>query len=307
MFLSVSFICAILLDLLFGEPKTYHPLVGFGRLILWLEQRCLKSNTTSDWQKISGVVAWAILVLPFSALIYTLQQLDWFAPFFSPILLYFCIAPSSLKQHGNAVLQALEQQDLPLAQQKVAMLVSRETADMDEHAVRRATVESLLENGADAIFAPLFWFIIAGAAGAVFYRLSNTLDAMWGYKNQRYLYFGWAAARIDDGLNWLPARLTALSYALLGNTALALHCWKTQARLLESPNAGVVMTAGAGALNVQLGGAARYHGHLKQKPFFGGQKWVENADISRSNTLLNKVLWLWLFVVVVLIQPTLQN
>jgi len=305
MFLSVSFVCAILLDLLFGEPKNYHPLVGFGRVVLWLEQRCLKNDTAPHWQKRNGIFAWAILVLPFSALIDTLQQIDGFNTFFSPILLYFCIAPTSLKQHGNAVLQALEQHDLPLARQKVAMLVSRETADMDEQAVRRATVESLLENGADAIFAPLFWFIIAGAAGAVFYRLSNTLDAMWGYKNQRYFYFGWAAARLDDGLNWLPARLTALSYALLGDTSLALHCWKTQACLLESPNAGVVMSAGAGALNVQLGGAARYHGQLKQKPLFGGQKSVENADITRANTLLNKTLWLWLFVV--LIQPTLQN
>jgi adenosylcobinamide-phosphate synthase len=295
----LSLIIALLLDTYLGEPKTYHPLVGFGRLVSNVEQRSLKLSSSPHWQKLSGILAWLLLVVPFSALIYGLQHITWFNQFISPIVLYFCIAPCSLKQHGNAVLQALQQQNLPLARQKVAMIVSRDTTEMDEVAVRRATIESLLENGADAVFAPLFWFMVAGATGAVLYRLSNTLDAMWGYKNQRYLHFGWGAARMDDVLNWLPARLTAVSYALLGNTRLALQCWQTQAPLLDSPNAGVVMTAGAGALNLQLGGAAQYHGQLKHKPLFGGQHCPENQDINQANLLINKTLMLWLGVMII--------
>ncbi len=178
------------------------------------------------------------------------------------------------------------------------MIVSRQTDNMSIDDVRKATIESVLENGADAVFAPIFWFVIAGPAGTILYRLSNTLDAMWGYKNQRYLHFGWAAARFDDVLNWIPARLTALTYALIGQTQPAFHCWKTQAHLLDSPNAGPVMTSGAGALNLKLGGPAWYHDTLKNKVFFGTQNTPANIDIKRANALINSSLYLWLIVLI---------
>jgi adenosylcobinamide-phosphate synthase len=177
------------------------------------------------------------------------------------------------------------------------MIVSRETQDMDAQAIRKATIESTLENGADAIFAPIFWFVIAGPAGAVFYRLSNTLDAMWGYKNQHYFYFGFAAARLDDMLNWIPARLTALSYMLLGDTHKAWSCYRQQSPLCESPNAGVVMSAGAGCLNVSLGGPAIYHGQLKNKPTLGTGRTATNRDIKRANLLILFTTLLWLVVI----------
>jgi adenosylcobinamide-phosphate synthase len=126
------------------------------------------------------------------------------------------------------------------------------------------------------------------------YRLSNTLDSMWGYRTARYNEFGWAAARLDDVLNYIPARLTALSYALLGHTRSALHCWRAQAPHWESPNAGPVMAAGAGALQVRLGGKAIYHGEISARPLLGCGAEVTGGDIARALQLVRRTLYLWL-------------
>jgi len=178
------------------------------------------------------------------------------------------------------------------------MIVSRDTADLDEEGISRATVESVLENGCDAIFGALFWFVLAGAAGAVLYRLANTLDAMWGYRTPRYRDFGWAAARLDDLLNWLPARLTALSYVAMGTKpALAWRCWREQAPNWKSPNAGPVIAAGAGALGLALGGPARYHGEWQPRPALGEGLAPRAEDIGRAVALVRRALWLWLGVI----------
>ena len=136
--------------------------------------------------------------------------------------------------------------------------------------------------------------MLFGGAGAVLFRLANTLDAMWGYRTERFLRFGWAAARIDDVLNYLPARLTALSYALFGKTRRALACWRKQAPLWDSPNAGPVMSAGAGSLGVALGGSAIYHGQLEQRPVLGEGRPARGEDIPRALTLLRRSTALWL-------------
>lgn len=284
--LTLSIILAVLLDHWLGEPKKYHPLVFFGQLATSIELKLLRSNTTFFIQKLSGLLALFIVTAPFTLIIYLLTQWETINLIISPIILYFCIAPKSLNQHASNIFQALEHKNLSLAQESVAMIVSRQTEKMTFLDIRKATIESVLENGADAIFAPLFWFILLGPTGAILYRLCNTLDAMWGYKNSRFLSFGWGAARFDDLLNWLPARMTAISYALLGETKLAFYCWKSQARFLASPNAGPVMTSGAGSLNLQLGGPAWYHGQLKQKILFGTARQCNNNDITRANSLI---------------------
>jgi adenosylcobinamide-phosphate synthase len=297
--MSLTIVLAILIDFFIGEPKKYHPLVGYGYLANGVETIFRNPNHTAVQQNIMGLIALTSLLFPFVFFIYFLNQWEVFSLFLSPIVLYFCIAAKSLKQHSNLVLQALETNDLELAK-KVAMIVSRETEKMTTTDICKATVESILENGADAVFAPIFWFIVAGPTGAILYRLSNTLDAMWGYKNQRFIHFGWAAARFDDVLNWIPARLTAFSYALLGRTTLAFTCWKNQAQLLDSPNAGPVMTAGAGALDIQLGGPAWYHGKLKNKILFGTKKITGIEDINRANSLITQSLFLWVFILLMI-------
>jgi adenosylcobinamide-phosphate synthase len=244
-----------------------------------------------------GSAAVCALLIPLAALAALLQQLAIFGVLFSILLLYFAIAPRSLGEHAGRVAEAFAVGDLPAARLAVSMMVSRDTSQLDEEGVSRATVESVLENGNDAIFGALFWFVVAGAPGVLLYRLSNTLDAMWGYRNVRYNEFGWAAARLDDVLNFIPARLTALSYALIGHTRSALRCWRQQAPMWDSPNAGPVMAAGAGALQVQLGGAAVYHGVLEQRPSLGCGNAVAAADIARAVQLVRHTLYLWMIAI----------
>jgi adenosylcobinamide-phosphate synthase len=298
MLLSSYIILAIALDYWLGEPPHHHPLIGFGNTAKWLESVSHNSQQSHAAQVFNGASAVFALLTPVIMLEILLRQIPLLEQILSPLILYFCIGANSLKQHANDVQQALLANNLEQARQAVGLIVSRQTGKMSEQDVRKATIESVLENGADAIFAPLFWFVVAGPTGALLYRLTNTLDAMWGYKNSRYLYFGRIAARLDDCINWFPARLTALSYALMGNTQTALKCWMKQAYLLDSPNAGPVMTAGAGAMNIQLGGPAYYDGKLKPKIHFGSNNPAHNDDITGTILLINKTLALWLIVII---------
>lgn len=284
--LPLAALAAVLLDRIFGEVKRFHPLVGFGTLASRLEQQ-LNHRQIAD-----GLAAWALAVLPW---VFLAQLLRSWAPFtVDVLLLYFSIGAQSLCEHARAIAKPLQAGNLDEARQRVGWIVSRETSTLDETGVAKAGVESVLENGNDAIFGTLFWFALLGGPGALLFRLANTLDAMWGYRTERYNLFGRFAARIDDAMNWLPARLTALSYALLGNTRNALACWRTQAPDWDSPNAGPVMAAGAGSLGVQCGGAAIYHGQEEIRPPLGNGPAPVAADLERAITLIRRSLYLWL-------------
>lgn len=292
-------LAAVALDRLLGEPRRFHPLAGFGWLARRVENMCYGvADAAPAMRYLRGALSVCVLLVPLAACAAWLEQSAIFGVPFSILVLYFAIAPRSLREHAGRVAQAFSRNDLPAARSAVGMMVSRDTAQLDEQGVARATVESVLENGNDAIFAALFWFVLAGAPGVLLFRLSNTLDAMWGYRNERYHHFGWAAARLDDVLNFIPARLTALSYALAGHTRSALHCWRQQAPGWDSPNAGPVMAAGAGALRVKLGGAAIYHGKLEQRPALGCGMTAGAADIARAVQLVRHTLYLWLVVIV---------
>lgn len=290
-------ILAVLLDMWLGEPRQWHPLAGFGRLAQRIEQ-WLHGGPTGD-NALRGGWALIIAVLPFMFVAWLLTLNETLALLAEVLLLYLAIGGSSLAQHGRAVAEALSVGDLPLARQRVGWMVSRDTEQLDASGVARSTVESVLENGNDALFGALFWFLLLGAPGVVMYRLVNTLDAMWGYRTERYLQFGFATAKFDDLLNWLPARLTALAYALAGDTARGWRCWRTQGHRTDSPNGGVVMAAGAGALGVQLGGPTSYHGVLTDKPLLGEGLPARGQDIYRAIRLVQQALLLWLVVITV--------
>lgn len=286
--MPLTALIAVLLDRALGEVPRFHPLVGFGHLVGRIEKRL------NAGQRLAGILSWSLAVLPLVSLMFWLRP---FAPFVIDVaLLYFALGAQSLAEHAEAVAQPLREGRLDEARRRVGWMVSRETSNLDASGVAKAGVESVLENGNDAIFGTLFWFALLGGPGALLFRLANTLDAMWGYRNERFNHFGWAAARIDDLLNWLPARLTALSYALLGQTGQAVACWRSQAPTWESPNAGPVMAAGAGSLGVLLGGAAIYHGRVENRPPLGAGPAPVAADLGRAITLIRRSLGLWLTV-----------
>lgn len=290
MSVALSALAGVGLDAWFGEPRRWHPLVGFGHLAQRIEQRL---NSGGRGWRSHGVSGWCLAVLPPVLLVWllSLSSLGWLVDI---LVLYFALGLKSLGQHALPVAQALRLGNLDEARRRVGYLVSRRTSELDACGVARAGTESVLENGADAVFASLFWFAVLGAPGVLLHRLSNTLDAMWGYRNERFERFGWAAAKIDDVLNYVPARLVALTYALLGRTATALRCWRRQAPQWDSPNAGPVMAAGAGALQVQLGGSAIYHGVEEQRPQLGEGAPAQARDIERALNLVYLGVLLWL-------------
>lgn len=290
----------IAIDWMLGEPRKWHPLVGFGKFASAIERRLNRGS----FRTLRGGMAWAIAVLPLAGLsawsidaASTLHALAGFA--LHATLLYFCIGLRSLRDHMLPIARSLKDGDLDHARKLTSRIVTRDTRRSGEPELAKAAVESLLENGNDAVFGTLFWFVVAGGPGALLFRLANTLDAMWGYRNERFHAFGWMAARTDDVLNWIPARLTALSYAVLGDTRCAWQCWRTQAASWSSPNAGPVMSAGAGALRLALGGAAEYDGVIELRPLLGAGRPAAGEDISRAWKLVARACIAWLVVVAV--------
>lgn len=289
---ALSACVAVLLDHGLGEPRRWHPLVGFGWLAHRVERMCYgAARVTSRRRRMRGILAVILLVIPLAAIGFALSTLPYAGMGFSVLTLYLALGHRSLQEHAQRVEAALNAGNEVQARALAGHMVSRDAATLD---IPLAVTESVLENGNDGVFGALFWFAIGGAAGALVYRLVNTLDAMWGYRNQHYQAFGWAAARLDDSLNYIPARLTALTYAMLGHTRSALVCWRDQVAAWDSPNAGPVMAAGAGALHIRIGGPACYQGQWHQRPILGCGEAPTADTIERALALIRVGVWLWL-------------
>jgi adenosylcobinamide-phosphate synthase len=284
-------IAGVLLDCALGEARRWHPLVGFGNLAGRLEHHLNRGGV----RYLRGALGWGLAVLPATVAAYWIGNVAGLAA--HAAMLYLALGLRSLRDHNIPIAEALQSGDLALARTLTARIVSRDTATADCADLAKPSEVWLLEIGNDAVFGTLFWFAVAGGPGAVLFRLANTLDAMWGYRNARFNDFGRVAARIDDALNFIPARLTALSYVLLADDrTLAWRCWQSQAPAWPSPNAGPVMASGAGALGVSLGGAAVYEGVTEQRPPLGEGEPAGTADIIRAWRLVRGTTLLWLSV-----------
>lgn len=286
---------SLVIDRFIGEPKRFHPLVAYGKFVDRIE-----SLMNHGPEKVSkGAIAWIAAVLPIVVIVWLLDSLIggwWLSILFG----WLAIGWHSLRKHGLWVEQALKENNIDEARQKISWLVSRDTSQLNSNQISKACIESVLENGSDAIFAPLFWLAVGGAPAVVAYRLCNTLDAMWGYRNERYEQFGKFSARVDDLLNIIPARLTAFTYGLVGDFRGAMQAWRAQAGQWYSPNAGVVMAAGAGALGIRLGGDAIYHGKNKSRPTLGNGEEPQVSDLSASLTLVDRSVYLWAIIALIL-------
>lgn len=301
MSVTLAVLCGFVLDLLLGDPVIPHfphPVVIMGRIITRMEGslRNIFPKTPRGELAAGGVLAAA---LSLGTLVVT-GLVCWGGAAVHPALGFFfqtlwcwqTLAMKDLSQESQNVYAVLETGDLPAARKAVGRIVGRDTQDLTAQGIIKATVETVAENFSDGVAAPLFYLLLGGAPLGMMYKAINTMDSMVGYQNQRYLYFGRAAAKLDDAANFLPSRIAALLWiAASGLTGQdmrgAWRIWRRDRHNHASPNAAQCEAACAGALGVQLAGPAYYFGELYEKPTIGDDlRPVELEDILRANRIL---------------------
>ncbi len=271
-------------DLVFADPRRFHPVAGFGSAALRLERSLYADDVRAGARYVTVAVgAPTLLAAGADALVRR-------RPAARAVLVAACtwaaLGGRSLYREGVVMAALLATGDVAAARRRLSHLCARDPEGLDVDELARATVESLAENTSDAVVAPLFWGAVAGPAGIVAYRCANTLDAMVGYRSPRYARFGSAAARLDDALNVVPARLTAaLTVALAplvgGAPAQAWRAWRDDAPAHPSPNAGPVEASAAGALGVRLGGSNAYGNVVEHRGTLGRGRPVGVGDVPR--------------------------
>ncbi|AIQ16431.1 cobalamin biosynthesis protein [Paenibacillus sp. FSL H7-0357] len=298
MSLALILLAAYVLDLIVGDPRSLpHPVVYMGKAISAIERLIRRFVSQPRSLKRAGILlpllvaggAWGLTALLVGLLSWVSPWLGWAA---GAWLLSTTVAAKGLKEAGLAVYVELRKGDHPAARRALGMIVGRDTAGLDSPEIVRGTVETVAENIVDAIISPLFFALLGGAPLAMAYRAVNTLDSMVGYKNDKYRDLGWASARLDDVVNYIPARITALLLTLCA-WLLRLDwrgCWRTvlrDARLHPSPNSGYPESAVAGALGIRLGGENVYHGITSFRAYMGDPlRAMEPEDIIVTSRLM---------------------
>ena len=291
--------CGLLLDLLFGDPRWMpHPVVAMGKMITGLEKALRKRFGKAPRGELCAGACLAVFLPVFWFAVPALCL--WGLGLLHPLLRFFLhafwcwqvLALHDLRKESMAVYERLRAGDLPGARRAVSYIVGRETAQLSAEGVTKAAVETVAENTSDGVVAPLLFLAIGGAPLGLAYKAINTMDSMIGYKTPRYLFFGRAAAKLDDAANFVPARLTALlmilccaapGFSMRG----AFHVWRRDRFHQPSPNAGQAEAACAGGLGVQLGGPARYFGVAVEKKTIGDAlRPITPEEIRRANVLL---------------------
>lgn len=270
---------AFLLDLLLGDPQGFpHPVRAIGWLIGSLDKGLNRQRAPHHKLVLGGLMTVTVVAVTFFAtkgiILVSKEIHPWIGKAVTLILAYTVLATKSLHKESEKVLKALRENNLEKARKELSYLVSRDTGSLEEPEIVRGTLETVAENISDGVIAPLFYLFLGGVPLAMAYKAVNTLDSMVGYRNERYLYFGRVAARLDDVANYLPARLSALMIAL---AALMLGLKPREAlvsalrdgRKHNSPNSGYPEAAAAGALSIQLGGINYYFNQPVVKPVIG--------------------------------------
>lgn len=290
--LAIGFV----LDMILGDPYSLpHPIRLIGRLIAALEKAM--RNRFPEKERLGGTLTAVIVLLlstgvPLGILIACFNVNVWLEAAVEGIFCYYLLAAKCLKKESMKVYRAIEEKDVEKARQAVSMIVGRDTKPLDEKGIVKAAVETVAENTSDGVTAPMFYIMLGGAAAGFFYKAANTMDSMIGYKNDKYINFGRFAAKLDDVLNFIPSRLTALlmilsAYMLGYDGKNAMKIWRRDRFNHASPNSAQTEAVCAGALDVMLAGDAYYFGKLLKKKTIGDDiRPVENMDIVRANRLM---------------------
>ena len=280
-------------DLLLADPRRGHPVAGFGQAAAALERRVWRDS------RAAGVGYAGLCVGTAVALGAAVSRLTAAHPAArtaaTALATWSVLGGTSLGRAAATMEQHLAAGDLPAARAHLSTLAGRDPSGLGEPELVRATVESVAENTSDAAVAPLFWGAVAGLPGLLGYRAVNTLDAMVGYRSARYTRFGWAAARLDDVVNWVPARVTAALTVLTaplagGSPAGAWRVWQRDGAAHPSPNAGRCEASLAGALHLRLGGRNVYGARVEERPVLGDGRPPERADVVRA-VRLSRAVW----------------
>ncbi|MCM1524956.1 MAG: adenosylcobinamide-phosphate synthase CbiB [Ruminococcus sp.] len=292
---ALPIIIGFILDFILGDPYSLpHPVRLMGRLISELEgilrDRISNAERAGTALAVSVAIISTVIPLALLTLCYRINLILGLTA--EGILCYYLIAARCLKKESMKVFHALWKGDIKGARKALSMIVGRECANLEKEDIIRAAVETVAENASDGVAAPIFYMMIGGAPLGYFYKAVNTMDSMIGYKNEKYREFGRFAAILDDVVNFIPSRLTALlmilaAYALGYNGKEAARVWKRDRRNHASPNSAQTESVCAGALGIRLGGDAYYFGKLCRKPFIGdATRPPEREDIYRANSLM---------------------
>lgn len=296
-----AILAGYLLDLCLGDPHSMpHPVRAIGNLIVWLEKYLRpagKKHATERGERRAGVLFVCLVLLVTGSVagaILWISRLGgiWIQTVVEAVMTYYLLAARSLRDESMAVCRKLEAGEIEEARYAVSMIVGRDTKPLSEAGIARAAVETVAENASDGVIAPLFYLAIGGPLLGWLYKAVNTMDSMVGYKNDRYLHFGRAAAKLDDLVNLIPSRLAALllivsAYLLRYDGKNAYRIWRRDRRNHKSPNSAQTESVCAGALGLRLAGDAWYFGKLVPKPYIGDEIHpIEPQDIRRVNRLM---------------------
>lgn len=309
-------VAAFLLDLLFGDPRWLpHPVRGMG--LLAAASETVLRRVSALPLNIAGVFCVLVVVgCSAGAAVAVIYAAGLLHPYTGAVagvlLLYSSFATKDLGDHAIAVCRELDADDIGAARQRVSYMVGRETSQLSAEEVALAATESVAENTVDGVTAPLFYALLFGPVGAVAYKAVSTLDSSFGYRNERYREFGWASAKLDDLVNWLPARLTVLSIAVAALLQRLrffdiFKAVRLGARLHASPNAGYPETAFAGALGVTLGGERSYNGIVQQAPLLGVCHAACSVETIRKSVHLMRLTAVLFLVLGIALRVVLQH
>ncbi|MBH5366718.1 cobalamin biosynthesis protein CobD [Bradyrhizobium sp. CNPSo 4016] len=295
-------VVAMAVDALLGWPawlfaRIGHPVTWLGGLIAAIDTAWNRASDPPALRRAAGVAGALAVIALSAALGWALQSLfpsGWIQIVLIGILAWPLVALRSLQDHVAAVATPLLAGDVAAAREAVSRIVGRDPASLDQAGIARAAIESLAENASDGIVAPVFWGALFGLPGILGYKAINTLDSMIGHRSERHKAFGWAAARIDDVANFIPARLTGFLFVLLApQRSEALACMTRDARRHRSPNAGWPEAAMAGGLGVRLSGPRIYHGSATDEPWLNeGARDPRAADIAEALTVHRRAMLL---------------